>query len=536
MRDLKLRMSRVDATPGGDTTGPERPVVKRVRPPHRYHLGRHIAFSISEDSLQMATSLHLGTTVKLLDVSKQYFSAGDLAVPERRDRLIRQEIQHYLEQHGGRRPTIVLAITGPQTALRLITLPRMSRSDVRSAMKFEARRQLPFPIDDCWVDYRITDSITRDRARTVRAAVLAATRSEVEQHLTPFRELGIEVDFIYHTQDVIGQLLLSLSDFDSNRDYMLVDIHRRHTEIAYYHGCELRLFHVSSLGSVFLANRSDPTIFEYFAESLATELQNSLDYFGAQYSARSAQEVYIYGDLAYTDELVGLLYDRLGFGFRRFPADRLKLHRNRKLPLEDNFAVGLPAVAAAVNRSRIADLSPAPRKVVRQTRTVHRLGIAAVLLSVLFATTQWLAMTSQLRAARQNSAELQRQVAEFRSSEMFTTYNQVKTRLAANQAYLARTKENPSFLGLGLKELSRLVPEPVRLYNLEYNADAPDRNFLLSGAVTSRHTPPELVLAEFVENLAASPFYDDVVVERHVKRRNASQVVLDFSLSFRGVI
>jgi hypothetical protein len=80
------------------------------------------------------------------------------------------------------------------------------------------------------------------------------------------------------------------------------------------------------------------------------------------------------------------------------------------------------------------------------------------------------------------------------------------------------------------------VPEPVSLYNLEYNADAPERNFLLSGAITSRRTPPELVLAEFVENLAASPFYDDVVVERHVKRRNASQLVLDFSLSFRGVI
>jgi len=536
MPDLKLRTSRADATPGGDTTGPDRPMVKRVHPRHRYHLGRYIAFTISEDSLQMAAALHLGTTVKLLDVSKQYFSASDLAVPERRDRLMRQEIRHYVEQHGGRRATVALTITGPQTALRLITLPRMSCSDLRSAMKFEAGRQLPFPIDDCWIDYRVTESITRDRARTVRAAVLAATRSEVEQRLAPFNELGIEVDYIYHTQDVIGQLLPALSDFDSNRDYMLVDIHRRHTEIAYYHGCDLRFFHVSSLGSAFLANRSDPTIFEYFAESLATELQNSLDYFGAQYSTRSAQEVYIYGDLAYTDELIALLCDRLGFGFRRFPTDRLNLLRNRKLPLENNLAVGLPAVAAAVNRTRIADLIPAPRKAVQQTRTVHRLGLAAVLLSVLFAGTQWFAMTSQLRAARENSADLQRQVTAFRSSNMFTTYNQVKTRLAANQAYLARTKEDPSFLGLGLKELSHLVPEPVRLYSLEYNADAADRNFLLSGAITSRRTPPELVLAEFVENLAASPFYDDVVVERHVKRRNDNQLVLDFSLSLRGII
>jgi len=119
---------------------------------------------------------------------------------------------------------------------------------------------------------------------------------------------------------------------------------------------------------------------------------------------------------------------------------------------------------------------------------------------------------------------------------MFATYNHLKRKLAANQSFMAKTREEPSYLGLNLKELSSLVPSAVRLYDLEFNANTPERNYLLSGLITTRSTPPELVLAELVENLVASPFFEDVIVERHVKQRRLEKFVLDFSLSMRGII
>jgi hypothetical protein len=518
------------------TTGVvDKPIIRRLGPRSQFSFGRHLAFTFGDDSLQMAAALHLGPRIRLLDVTKHYFSATDLSSPERREQLLRQEIRQYVSRFGGRRPTISLTLTGSETALRTVTLPRLRKREFETALRFEAGRLLPFRTDDCWIDFRATEIIGRGKDQQMRAAVLAATRVAVQEHLTPFEQSGIDVHRVHHTQDVVGQLLRSLSDFDDNQDYMLVDIHRRRTEISYYHGSNLQFDHVSSLGSSFLANRTDPTVFEYFTESLATELQNSLDYYGGQFASHAAQEIYIYGDLSYSDELIALLTERMGFSFRRFPTEHLRLTKDRHLPFENNLAVCLPAVAAAVNHTRIADLLPYPLKAREKQRSVNRAGIATIILVATVMALHWLGMISQIRSARRELIELQRQISKFQTSEMFATYSRVKTRVAANQAYLENTRENPSLLALNLKELSHLVPYPVRLYSLEYS-DAVDRNMLMSGVIFTRETPPEVVLAELVENLTASPFYENVQVDRHVKRRKDNQSQLEFSLSMKGLL
>jgi len=521
-----------EQTAFGDTATSVHP----VRPRRRIALGRHLAFTLGEESIQMAAAWHAGPTVQLLDVRKHYVPASDSPAKDPSGKIIRGEIRRYIREFGGRQPTVAVTLTGPETALRLITLPHLRRSELASALTFETKRQIPFPADDCWISHRIVEQTRQGGERQVRAAVLVATKASVERRLAPFKDLGIRVDYVYHTQEVVGQLLSKLSDFSPAHRYMLIDIHRRHTEIAYYQGTELKFFHVSSLGSSFLANRKDDVVFEYFAESLVTELQNSMDYYGGQFSSHNAQEVFIYGDLAYTDELIKLLANRVGFGFRRFPTERLKLTRGRSAPFESELPVCLPAVAAATNQVQIADLLPLPLKIRRQQRTADRTGVAALALVAIMAVGQWLLMTAGIAGDRHTLKDLQRQVLDFRSSELFVTYSQVKTRIAANQAYLERTKESQSYLGLSLKELTHLVPGGVRLTNLEYTSSTPEKNCTLSGLISSGDTSPEIVLAELVENLAASPFFDSVQVDRYVKRQQNNQFVLDFNLSMRAVI
>ena len=517
-----------DKAPAGRAT------VQPIRPKRQYRFGRHLAFTIDEDSVQMAAALHLGRKVKLLGVEKAYLSSSQSSETDRSG-LLRRAIRPFVDSFGGRRPTISLTLTGPQTALRSIVMPHLKGSELKAALQFEARRQIPFPVEDCWVDHRLTETIQQGDDRQVRASILAATRLAVEEQLAPFQKLGLKVSQVYHTQDVVGQLLRPLPDFDENQRYALIDIHRRSTQISYYRGSELEFYNVSSLGSSFLANRSDPTVFEYFAESLATEIQNSLDYYGGQFSSPLAHEIFIYGDLSYTDELIALLSSRFGFRFRRFPTERLSFVRGKELAFTDNLAVCLPAVAAVTNRAVIANLMPLEFKRQQLLRKADRLGIAAMVLLVGLMMAHWIGQATSLRAAREHLAELERRSSEFRASEMFATYNHLKHKLAANRVFMDKTRENPSYLSLNLKELSHLVPAAARLYNLEYHAGASEREYRLSGLVTTRSTPPELVLAELVENLMASPFFEEVTVERHVKRRKDEEFFLDFSLSMRGI-
>jgi Tfp pilus assembly PilM family ATPase len=537
MAGLSFFKGKTKEVPDGVVSPARAPesAIKSITPTAQYRLGRHLAFTVDETAIQMAAARHLGASVKLLEVEKVYFGPDDPATTDRAT-VLRDSIDQFVKMHGGRFPTISLTLTGPQTALRTVKLPFLRGTELQAALAFEAKRQIPFPDQDCWIDSRVTESITRGSEKSLKASILAATKIAVEEQLAPFRDLGLPVEHVYHTQDVVGRLLEKLPDYDSNRHYTLIDIHRRSTEISYYHGGELEFYHVSSLGSSFLANRSDPTVFEYFAESLATEVQNSLDYYSGQFASPLSREVYIYGDLSYTTDLISQLTDRFGYNFRQFPIEQLGFARGRELPFEGNLAVCLPAVAAVTNQAGIADLLPAGAKRDRLRRKIDRVGIAAIATVGALLLALAVGVTLSVDSAHHHLAELQMQAEEVRSGEMFITYNHLKRRLAANQAFMDKASEAPSYLGLSLKELSHLVPDSVRLYDLQYLADAPESNLQISGLVATSSTPPELILAEMVENLIGSPFYEDVVVERHVKRHADDRHILDFHLSMRGAI
>jgi Tfp pilus assembly PilM family ATPase len=509
------------------------PTTEPIRPPREFFFGRRLAFAIDEDSIQMAAALHLGPRVKLLDATKFYL-VSEQQTAESRQQLLQSTIRRYVHQHGGRRPSISLTLTGPQTALRSITVPELKTAELDAALTFEGRRQIPFPAEDCWLDTRVTEAITQGDNRRLRASVLAATKLAVQELLNPFEDLGLQTTCLYHTQDVIGQLVESLPQYRTDVNYTLINIHSRSTEIAYFRGNNLEFYHVSSLGSSFLANRTDPTVFEYFAESLATEIQNSLDFYGGQFATGQDPEIYIYGDLAYTDELIDLISDRHGLRFCRFPGNDLVLNHGPKLS-PDDICVNLAAVAAAVNRGKIANLLPTPIKQAVRQKRINRMSIAALMVLGLMLISHWLASATMLSGARSRLAKLENQADQFQASEMFATYNHLKRQLTANKAFIAQTTEDPSYLGLNLKELSHQVPKPVHLYRLEFRADVSDQNYQISGLITSGSTPPELVLAEMVENLAASPFFEDIIVERHLKRRKPEGTVLDFTLSMRAI-
>lgn len=504
-------------------------------PKRRVALGRHLAFAISDRSIQMAAADHFGSRMVLHQVTKTYLPRIS---EESRDHKMHTlaAIREFVGEYGGRRRSISLTLGGPKTALRTITLPKLRSSELSKAVRYEAKHQIPFPMDECVADYRIYQKTAGTSNQRYKIALLAATSQLVESRLAIFSELGLEVDHVYHSEDVIGQLLKHLPDFDMAANHALINIDQEQSEISYYLGGNLEFFHVSSLGSGFLANRSDPTVYEYFAESLATEIQNSLDFYTGQHAARFSNRIYVHGDLAYTDELIDLLSDRFGFEFLRFPAEQLDFVRDKNLEFEYSLPVCLPVLAAVTNQHRLANLLPPARKRKLAERVIDRLSVAALVLILAACLTHWQVMRSASGDAQKSLNILNHQIAEFQATDMYATYSQIKRRMTLSQNYIDKTKESPSYLGLNLKELSQLTPESIGLYFLDYRADKSPVNYQLAGLVKTKSTPPELALAEFVENLSASPFFEDVAIARHVKKRVNGGFELDFQLSLRGII
>jgi len=530
---LKRQKSRQDAGSGSGAVPAPGTRVVPARVGARRYLGRRLAFCISDQAVQMAAASHDYRRPTIIASQKQYIPTALTDDAERAD-FVNRAVLDFVAQYGGRSPRAALAVSGPRTALRTFTLPALRSSQLASAIGYEVRRQVPFPPDDCVWDFRLIEKIEHDRERKVRASILAATRAEVASRIAPIRQAGCIVDEVYVSQDVIGRLLTRLKGFSDSTYYTLIDIQPQRTEIAYYHGGNLAFVHTSSVGSSFLRRRNDSTVFEYFAESLATEIQNSLDYYSGQFATHQAPEIFIYGDLAYSEDLTDRLTDRFGFRFRQFPSEDLEIPIAREFGDRETVAVCLPAVAACCNRSRLPNLLPPAEKKRLRQRQLDRYGAAALVVLAVTGSSQWLAVSHELHSRRNELMRLQQNVEQLKTSDAYFTYQTLRNKITGDQSFISKVGENQSFVAVGLKEISRLTPAAVQLFNLEYRSDIADQNMLLSGLVRTSTTPPELVLAEFIENLTGSSVFAEVTIERHVKRRQPDGFLMEFHLNLRS--
>jgi len=508
--------------------------IEALSPGKRICIGRRVAFSINDTSIQMAASTSNGFRSRLLDVRKIHIPSTLEDLTERRS-FAANAINIYFEEFGSNRTEISLILDGPDTAMRNISLPDMKRSDLRSAVGYEAIRQLPFPHDDCLFDYRPVQRITTDSKKHLKISVIASTKRLVLEQLALFDELGLEVAHLYHNQYVTGQMLNFLDNYNPDASYAMIDIKRDRCEIAYYHGCRLEFSHLGSTGSSFLTNRSDTTMFEYFAESLATEIQNSLDYYSGQQSSQFSNNILVHGDLAYSEELIERLSDRFGFSFVRFPIEHPSLKDNNESQFNDTIPVCLAVTAAVTSSATLPDLLPPQRKELHRIHSVNRLGVASLVVLAGLLGTFWLSDASMSSTVRTQQANLQKEVEAFKTTSAFVEYSRIKREIASNQAYIDKAKEVPSYLSLNLKELSHVTPPAVRLTSMDFQAGTENENLHISGVVTSNSTPPEVVLAEFVENLAASPFWENIRVDRYIKKRTKDGFSMEFDLTMKGI-
>ncbi|UCD63336.1 MAG: pilus assembly protein PilM [Candidatus Zixiibacteriota bacterium] len=521
----------------GSSKEPARPSfsIQKIHPRQNHYVGTILSFSINDHSVQMAATRHWGKLRRLLDIKKEYFPK-DQTTRKARQEVLRRAIAGFISKNGRYGSKIALALSGKETTFRTFLMPEMKRKELKSAIEFEVRKQIPFPIEDCIYGYRPTYRIERDGVAQLKIALHAATKRFVHEQLEPFEALGLKVDIIYHTQDVIGQFLKHLPNFDEEKNYTLLNIGLKSTEISFYKGSTLEFSHATPVSSSMLGIHPEQTKYEFFAELIANEIQTSLDYYAGQYSVTAQEKIYVYGDLAYSDELLDLLNDRSGIELEPMAVQRLIHLTARDEAQADDFPVCLPVLAGSTCQSSLASLLPHDQQTARLDAKYHMYGKLSVAALIALLTLSWMIMRANLGASKHTLAELERQVSEFRNSEAFHTYNLIKREIARDQSYLELTKKAPSYLALNLKELSHLAPAQVRLLYLDYNPEIDDKNFYLHGLVISKDIPPEIILAEFVEDLSASGFYDGVQIVRHVKKLIEDRFEIDFQIRMWGVV
>lgn len=540
MLDLKFltRKLRSEIRKPVRTGGSEQPraelVETDITSTRHWLLGRRLSFCIDDSSIQMAAVLHLGSRVKVLDLNKEYFPSN-LTDADKIRNYCSESIFRYISDFGRRGSIVTLAVSGRETTFRTFLLPMLNRSDLAAAVKYQVKTQIPFPAENCVYAYRPSSRLESPESKRLKIGVFAATRQLITNRLNPFKDQGITVSQIHQSQDVIGRLLRHLPDFSNDKSYTLIDLGRTRSEISFFRGQTLEFFHISAVGSSLMGSQPSRTQYEYFAETLSAEIQTSLDYYSGQFPLNPTTQIYVYGDMAYSDELLELLSTNSDFALKRFPIDKLNL----PVDLNENFLdiapPCLPVLAAGICRDKLANLLPPEEKnrlTIGRIDRAGRLAIAALLAMVVI--NLW-TTARQITDERNAAATLNRQVEQFRQTDAFHTYNVIKRQVGLNKEYLDKIKESPSYMHLNLKELSLLTPPEIRIFELQFDPAAEDANLNLRGVIVSGEVPPEIVLAEYVQNLSGSPFYEAVTIKRHVKKQVKGRFEIEFHLGIRGI-
>ena len=118
------------------------------------------------------------------------------AIPEE---LIPQAIETYIENNDVKGARVAISVPGPTSLARFINLPPVESKQVAEIVKYEAKQQIPFDLDDVIWDYqKISGSVDEDSGYMLNAEVglFAMKREQVFETLQPFLDAGLEVDLI----------------------------------------------------------------------------------------------------------------------------------------------------------------------------------------------------------------------------------------------------------------------------------------------------------------------------------------------------
>ncbi|HVX14187.1 MAG TPA: type IV pilus assembly protein PilM [Pirellulales bacterium] len=115
--------------------------------------------------------------------------------------LVRDALKQFLSRNSVRGDRVVVSVSGQSGLARFIKLPPVEAKKIPDIVKYEARQQIPFALEDVVWDFQtmIGGTVVEGFAMETEVGLFAMKRDQVYRALKPFNEAGIEVDIVQLT-------------------------------------------------------------------------------------------------------------------------------------------------------------------------------------------------------------------------------------------------------------------------------------------------------------------------------------------------
>jgi len=157
------------------------------------------------------------------------------------------DIKNFLEENELLDYKAILVIRGANIIIRYISIPNIPDTEIDSAVKFEAKKELPFSLEECEMDYSI---INKDRSTNKIKILLAACKKEdLEQYYSLLSVIGLSPDSII-VNPIVSSNLFELKDKVFSKDCIAhIDIGYQSTSVNILNNGDLEFTRVLPIGS-----------------------------------------------------------------------------------------------------------------------------------------------------------------------------------------------------------------------------------------------------------------------------------------------
>ena len=117
------------------------------------------------------------------------------------EEMVHDALQQFLQRNEVQNDRVAISVAGQSGLARFIKLPPVESKKIPDIVKYEARQQIPFALEDVVWDYQqLTGGSEEDGfALEPEVGLFAMKRDQVARALQPLEEAGIEVDIIQLT-------------------------------------------------------------------------------------------------------------------------------------------------------------------------------------------------------------------------------------------------------------------------------------------------------------------------------------------------
>jgi type IV pilus assembly protein PilM len=126
---------------------------------------------------------------------------------------------------------VSLGIAGTDVIVKQISMPMMDDHEVGQALRFEARKHLPFDPQGMVIDFQIVGRYTSEKRLEVLLA--AVSQEHLARHLAPLAALGIDADIVDAAPLALTNALVHHANLDRDA-HLLLDIGHRASHLTLY--------------------------------------------------------------------------------------------------------------------------------------------------------------------------------------------------------------------------------------------------------------------------------------------------------------